>query len=48
MEWLYVDSWFDSMEDIYWDEYVSKDGKWGKYVYDNGYEEIFFFFFTAS
>ena len=48
MEWLYVDSWFDSMEDIYWDEYVSKDGKWGKYVYDNGYEEIFELPITAS
>lgn len=48
MEWLYVDSWFDSMEEIYWDEYVSKDGKWGKYVYDNGYEEIFELPITAS
>ena len=41
MKWLYVDSWFDPMEEIYWDEYVSEDGKLGKYVYDNGYEEIF-------
>ena len=48
MEWLYVDSWFNSMEDIYWDEYVSKDGKWGKYVYDNGYEEIFELPITTS
>lgn len=48
MEWFYVDSWFDPMEEIYWDEYVSEDGKLGKYVYDNGYEEIFELPITAS
>lgn len=41
MKWIFVESWYDEMEDIHWDEYISEDGKFGKYVADGGYEEIF-------
>jgi hypothetical protein len=41
MKWIFVESWYDEMEDIHWDEYISEDGKLGKYVDEDGYEEIF-------
>lgn len=41
MKWIFVEHWYDEMEDIHSDEYVSEDGKLGKYVYEDGYEEIF-------
>ena len=41
MKWIFVESYYDMMEDIAWDEYISEDGKFSKYAYDDGYEEIY-------
>lgn len=41
MKWIFVEHWYDEMEGIHFDEYITEDGKFGKYVYEDGYEEIF-------
>lgn len=43
VKWIQVDSWFDYMLLIQHKVYVSADGKFGKDVDEDGYEEIYKF-----
>lgn len=41
IKWIFVEHWYDDLQKRHYDEYVSEDGKHGKYVDEDGYEEMF-------